>query len=144
MSSLTHNLKAKIVDWSKFKAFADDMSGKNHKRRFRKHSVKRRTFWLPAFSPFHIIFSKGLFIRIVKKRQLFGKGLIYMSDRAAESAEQDQTARMCRLVLLYNLRRTIPCSSTTGQRLSGFRLEYVTTRFDRLRAKCILINLFYQ
>ena len=28
-----------------------------------------------------------------------------INDRAAESAEQDQTLRMCRLILVYTLRR---------------------------------------
>ena len=34
--------------------------------------------------------------------------LAEISDRTAESAEQDQTARMCRLVLLYALLRMNP------------------------------------
>ena len=46
---------------------------------------------------------------------LFGKrlnGVCWVSlseinDNAAESAEQDQTARMCRLILLYTLRKTV-------------------------------------
>ena len=32
----------------------------------RKHCGKRRTCWLPAFSPFPTIFTKGFFFRIVK------------------------------------------------------------------------------
>ena len=34
--------------------------------------------------------------------------------RAAESAEQDLTARMWRLILLYTLRKTDPWSQTVG------------------------------
>ena len=29
-----------------------------------------------------------------------------LNDKAAESAEQDQTARMCRLILIYALRKS--------------------------------------
>ena len=31
------------------------------------------------------------------------------NDRGMESAEQDQTARMCRLMLLYTLHKLHPC-----------------------------------
>ena len=34
----------------------------------RKHCGKRRKCWLPAFSPFSAVFSKGLFSRGVKSR----------------------------------------------------------------------------
>ena len=33
--------------------------------------------------------------------------LMDINDTAAESAEQDQTARMCRLILLYTLRKKV-------------------------------------
>ena len=36
------------------------------------------------------------------------------NDSAAESAEQDQTARMCRLILLYTLREVISSPQTAG------------------------------
>ena len=61
----------KFFDWSKFKAFADDilnvtiliisifLSG-------RKHCGKRRKCWLPAFAHFPTMFSKAFFIRVVK------------------------------------------------------------------------------
>ena len=32
----------------------------------RKHCGKRRKCWLPAFSPFPMMFSKDLFLRVVK------------------------------------------------------------------------------
>ena len=32
----------------------------------RKHCVKRRKCRLPAFSPFHAMFSKGFFFKVVK------------------------------------------------------------------------------
>ena len=35
---------------------------------------KRRKCWLPAFSPFLTMFSKGFFCRAVKTRDCFGKG----------------------------------------------------------------------
>ena len=34
-----------------------------------------------------------------------GIPLIEFDDRTAESVEQDQTARMCRLILLYTIRK---------------------------------------
>ena len=34
-----------------------------------------------------------------------------VDDRVAESAEQDQTARMCRLILLYSLRQNKPMTA---------------------------------
>ena len=34
----------------------------------RKHCGKSRKCWLPAFSPFPTMFSKGFFLRIVKSR----------------------------------------------------------------------------
>ena len=38
--------------------------------------------------------------------------------RVAESAEQDQTAHMCRLILLHTFRKLQPCSHTAGSGLS--------------------------
>ena len=34
----------------------------------RKHCGKRRKCWLPAFSPFPTMFSKGFFFRVVKSQ----------------------------------------------------------------------------
>ena len=60
----------KILDQSKLKAFADDKIcyrkmeiwfGKG-----RKHCGKRRKCWLPAFSPFPTMFSKGFLYRVIK------------------------------------------------------------------------------
>ena len=54
----------KILNWLNLKAFADNkINGKG-----RKHYGKRRIRWLPAFSPFPIIFSKGFLYRVVKSR----------------------------------------------------------------------------
>ena len=41
-----------------------------------------------------------------------GVPLTKVNDRTAESVEQDQTARMCRLILLYALRKMNSCSLT--------------------------------
>ena len=41
-----------------------------------------------------------------------GLSLIEINDRAAESAEQDQTARTCSLILLCTLRKINTCSRT--------------------------------
>ena len=40
-------------------------------------------------------------------------------DRISESAEQDQTARMCRLILLYSLRKMNIWSRTVRDKLKG-------------------------
>ena len=61
----------KIVDLSKSKAFADDKINVAEKLKFvfwkgRKHCGKRRKCWLPAFFPFHTMFSKGFFLWVVK------------------------------------------------------------------------------
>ena len=37
----------------------------------RKHCGKRRKCWLPAFSPFPTMFSKGIFLKAVKSRNCF-------------------------------------------------------------------------
>ena len=68
----------KILDWSKFKSFADDIKKKLLKMmifvfdRVKKHWGRgvgvRRICWLPAFSPFPSMCSKGFLIRVVKSR----------------------------------------------------------------------------
>ena len=40
----------------------------------RKHLGKSRKWWLPAFSPFPTVFSKGFFFRVVKSRNCLVKG----------------------------------------------------------------------
>ena len=45
--------------------------------------------------------------------------LTEINDRAAESAEQDQTARTCRLILLYTLRK-ISCRKRKDRHSSKF------------------------
>ena len=70
----------KISDWSKLKAYADDKFKnvtQNIKVVFsldRKHCGKRRKCWLPAFSSFPTMFSKGFFLQCVKSRHCVGKG----------------------------------------------------------------------
>ena len=39
----------------------------------RKHCGKRGKCWLPAFSPFPTMFSKGFFLRVVKSRNCMVK-----------------------------------------------------------------------
>ena len=61
-----------LLDWSKLKAFADDKKKKCDSKieicsgKERKHCGKRRKCWLPAFSPFPVMFSKFFYLRIVK------------------------------------------------------------------------------
>ena len=45
----------------------------------------------------------------------YGSILTEIDDRAAESAEQDQTARMCSLILLDTLRKIYPRSHTADK-----------------------------
>ena len=85
IDSLPNN---KIVDWSNLKAFADDKINVTEKLKFtcfekhRKHHGKWRKCWLPAFSHFPILFSKGSFFRVIKsqdcvvKSQLFPKQVL--------------------------------------------------------------------
>ena len=63
----------KILDWSKFKVFADNKIGVNEKLKCGLGRVeniveKKRKCWLPAFSPFSTMFSKGLLLKIVESR----------------------------------------------------------------------------
>ena len=63
----------KILAWSKLKAFADNKLNFGWKLgiRFSKgrtHCGKRRKCWLPAFSPFPTMFSKGFYFWGVKSR----------------------------------------------------------------------------
>ena len=63
----------KSLDWSKLEAFADNKDKCESKieicfRKSRKHCVKKRKCWLPAFSPFPTMFSKGFFFKVVKIR----------------------------------------------------------------------------
>ena len=55
----------KSLDWSKLKAFADNNLNVAEIKQCsfwsRKHSGKRRKYWLPVFSLFPTMFSKGSF-----------------------------------------------------------------------------------
>ena len=64
----------KIIDMSKLKAFADNKTDMIEKLKFvlgsignivgkgeRKHCGKRKKCWLPAFSPFPIMFSNSFY-----------------------------------------------------------------------------------
>ena len=58
----------KIMDWSKLKAFADEIINVNEKLKFvfgRLENIvgKGENAGLPAFSPFPTLFSKGFFLR---------------------------------------------------------------------------------
>ena len=61
----------KILDWSKLKALAYDKK-KNVTKKLKfvlgmvENMRRRRKCWLPAFSPFFTMFSKGFFFRVVK------------------------------------------------------------------------------
>ena len=56
----------------------------------RKHCGKRRKCWLPAFSPFPLMFSKGYFLRVVKNqncdKELFLYNTILQVQRFSEKA----------------------------------------------------------
>ena len=54
----------RILDWSKM----IDRIVKNSFGTGRKYCRKRRKFWLPIFSPFLTILSKGFFFEVVKRQ----------------------------------------------------------------------------
>ena len=61
----------KFLDSSNLKAFADNKLNLAEKLKFvlgRVETIvrKRRKYWLPVFSPFPTMFSKGFFFRVVK------------------------------------------------------------------------------
>ena len=62
----------KILDWSKLEVFADDKTNVTEKLKFLLERVentgKRRKCWLPAFSPFPTMFSKGYLYRVIKSQ----------------------------------------------------------------------------
>ena len=69
VNSLPNN---NFLDWSNLNKLADD---NNYDRKIEiwfgtdgKHCGKRRTCWLPTCSPFPKMFSKGLFLRVIKSR----------------------------------------------------------------------------
>ena len=77
INSLPHNGN---LDWLKSKAFADDKIKVTEKLKFvtsekgRKHCGKRRKLWLPEFSPFPTVLSKGFFLKVVKSRDCMVMG----------------------------------------------------------------------
>ena len=79
LNSLPNN---KILDWSKLKGFADEKINVPQILKFvlgkgRKLCGKRRKCWLPTFSPFPIIFSKGFFLGVVKSWDCVVKSLTH-------------------------------------------------------------------
>ena len=63
----------KILDWSKLKQIADNKINLNKKIKtcfwkVRKHCGKRRKSYLPAFSLFPTMLSKGFLYRVIKSR----------------------------------------------------------------------------
>ena len=71
----------KILALSKLRAIADDNFSISQMvqsvfDRLEKHSRQRRKCWLPAFSPFRTMFSKGIFQRVVKSRYFIHNNLL--------------------------------------------------------------------
>ena len=71
----------KILDWSKLKGFLDNKINVTEKLKFAcgkvENMVGKGENWLPAFSPFPTMFSKGSLYRVVIKSGLCGKELIF-------------------------------------------------------------------
>ena len=65
----------------------------------RKHCGKRRKCWLPAFSPFPTVFSKGFLLKIFKSG-LCGKGLSISQMMNFEIFEIERVCRRQFLILL--------------------------------------------
>ena len=65
----------RILDLSKLKAFADNKLKMIQMAKFVPDTIenivgKRRKCWLPAFSSFPSMFSKGFFFRVIKSRDI--------------------------------------------------------------------------
>ena len=81
ISMYINSTNGKFLDWSKLKAFADAKLNLAEKLKFvlgrveKKHCGKRRKCWLPAFSPFPTMVSKGFFPSVVKGRDCVVKSL---------------------------------------------------------------------
>ena len=58
--------------------------------------------------------------------------LIGFNDKGAESAEQDQTARMCSLILLYTLRRIDASSRTEKEELCSAKCSVAYLNSNKL------------
>ena len=70
---LEHFTKHQFLDWSKLKELEDDKILITEKIKFLLGRVenilgKGDKCWSPAFSPFPIMFSKGLCLRVVKRQ----------------------------------------------------------------------------
>ena len=59
MKNMLNSLPNDNLDWSKWKAYAEDKITVTEKLKF-------VLFWLPAFSPFPTMFSKGFLYRVIK------------------------------------------------------------------------------
>ena len=78
-----------FLDWSQVETTCSRQNKLNlqteiHFGMGRKHCGKRRKCWLPAFSPFPTMFSKGFFLRVVKCRDCGIKGKYIHSCQASE------------------------------------------------------------
>ena len=78
-------LNDKILDLLKLKAFADDNLNVYQILKFalekgRKYCGKYRKCWLPTFSLFTTMFSKGFFLRVITSWDCVVKGLPYNCD----------------------------------------------------------------
>ena len=78
-NSLPNN---KILEWSNLKAVADNKVNAIEKLKFVLGWVKnivgiRRKCWFPARSPFPTMFSKGIFLRVVKSWDCVVKSYIW-------------------------------------------------------------------
>ena len=69
-----------------------------------------------AFNPCTVVFNLSTISQTYFEFgiKLDGVSLALTNDRSGESAEQDQTARMCRLILLYSLCKIKPKSRVAG------------------------------
>ena len=73
----------KILGWSKLKAHADnkinifqkiEICFQQGRKDFQNNARKEKKCWLPAFSSFLTMFSKGFYLRVVKTRDCLVKG----------------------------------------------------------------------
>ena len=68
----------KILHWSQLIALADDKIKVTQTLKFVssmvENIVKRRKCWSQAFSPFHTMFSKGFYLKVVKSTDCLVNG----------------------------------------------------------------------
>ena len=118
----------KNIDSSKWKAFANNISNgtQNLKICFgkgKKHRGKQRKCWLPAFSPFPTMFSRGSFLRAVKSRDCMLKGYGKEPVRKSPTWSTTWVSKCCIRVLLQNFTECLYIRFIASVLVPGIRVH---------------------